>query len=241
MTSADGFPTGALHGFLSMLLKLLERKPDYLVVAFDMPGGTFRHKTYEAYKAGRKETPEDLKAQFPVLKELLTEMEIAVCECPQYEADDILGTFSKICGEEGVFSLLVTGDRDALQLVDGDTHVLLTKKGITETVEYDVERLRQDYGLAPERMKDLKGLMGDSSDNIPGVPGVGEKTALKLLDQYGTLENVLNHAGEVKGKLGEKLLANADSARMSYQLGTICTSAPISRELESCTLIPAHM
>ncbi len=240
MTTADGVPTGALHGFLSMLLKLAAQKPDYLLVAFDMHGPTFRHETFAQYKAGRKETPEDLRAQFPLLKTLLAEMGVAICECPHYEADDILGTFARKCARAGTFALLVTGDRDALQLIDATTHVLLTKRGVTDTVEYDEALLQETYGLTPERMRDLKGLMGDNSDNIPGVPGVGEKTALKLLSEYGDIEGVLAHAGEVKGKLGEKLAANADSARMSYEIGTICTEAPVRMELSDCVCLPAR-
>ena len=241
MTTADGTPTGALHGFLGMLLKLVSTNPDYLVVAFDMHGPTFRHATYAEYKAGRRPTPDDLRAQFPLLKELLIEMGISVCECERYEADDILGTFSRMCGARGIASMLVTGDRDALQLVDAGTHVLLTKKGVTDTVEYDTDTLMQAYGLTPDHMRDLKGLMGDGSDNIPGVPGVGEKTALKLLGEYDTLENVLAHADEVKGKLGERLREHADSARMSYEIGTICTSAPITLTLEDCAFHPERM
>ena len=236
MTTLDGTPTGALHGFISMLLKLIAAKPDYLVVAFDMHGPTFRHELYDAYKAGRRETPDDLRRQFPLLKELLAVMEVAVCECPRYEADDILGTFARLCAAEGIDALLVTGDRDALQLIDASTHVLLTRRGVTDTVEYDEKTLLEAYGLTPERMRDLKGLMGDASDHIPGVPGVGEKTALKLLGEYGDLENVLSHAGHVKGKLGEKLTAFADSARMSYALGTICTDAPIALRVDDCAL-----
>ncbi|MEA4870509.1 MAG: DNA polymerase I [Christensenella sp.] len=238
MTTRAGVPTGALHGFISMLLKLIERNPDYLVVAFDMHGPTFRHEQFEAYKAGRRETEEDLRAQFPVLKELLQKMGITVCETPRYEADDILGTFAKKCEAEGIDALLVTGDRDALQLISERTHVLMTKKGISETVEFDREVLKEQYGLAPERMRDLKGLMGDSSDNIPGIAGVGEKTALKLLEEYGTLEDVLSHAGEIKGKLGEKIAAGADSARMSFEIGTICTNAPIPVEIADCAFRP---
>ena len=234
MTTAQGVPTGALHGFLSMLLRLVNQNPDYLVVAFDMHIPTFRHEAYDAYKAGRKATPDDLRAQFPMLRELLTEMGVAVCECPRYEADDILGTFSRMCGRAGVDALLVTGDRDALQLIDATTHVLLTKRGVTDTVEFDEAALLEAYGLTPDRMRDLKGLMGDNSDNIPGVPGVGEKTALKLLGEYGDLESVLAHADQVKGKLGEKLTAFADSARKSYWLGTICTEAPITMQLSDC-------
>ncbi|MEZ4628858.1 MAG: 5'-3' exonuclease H3TH domain-containing protein [Eubacteriales bacterium] len=238
MTTRAGVPTGALHGFVSMLLKLIERNPDYLVVAFDMHGPTFRHEQYDAYKAGRKETDEDLRAQFPLLKELLREMGIAVCETPRYEADDILGTFSKKCESAGIDALLVTGDRDALQLIGNYTHVLLTKKGISETIEYDEAVLKEQYGLEPDRMRDLKGLMGDSSDNIPGIIGVGEKTAMKLLGEYGTLENVLAHAAEIKGKLGEKVAAGADSARMSYEIGTICTEAPLPFGIEECRFEP---
>ena len=238
MTTRAGVPTGALHGFLSMLLKLIERNPDYLVVAFDMHGPTFRHEQFDAYKAGRRETDDDLRTQFPLLKELLCEMGIAVCETPRYEADDILGTFAKQCEQAGIDALLVTGDRDALQLIGERTHVLMTKKGISETIEFDRDVLKEQYGLEPDRMRDLKGLMGDNSDNIPGIAGVGEKTAMKLLEEYGTLENVLAHAGEVKGKLGEKIAAGADSARMSYELGTICTTAPIPLTIEDCAFRP---
>ncbi len=241
MTTRAGVPTGALHGFISMLLKLTERNPDYLVVAFDMHGPTFRHEQFEAYKAGRKETEEDLRTQFPLLKELLSKMGIAICETPRYEADDILGTFAKKCEAEGIDALLVTGDRDALQLIDEHTHVLLTKKGISETIEFDREVLKEQYGLEPDRMRDLKGLMGDNSDHIPGIAGVGEKTAMKLLEEYGTLENVLAHAGEIKGKMGEKIASGADSARMSYELGTICTTAPIPLTIEDCGFHPEAM
>ena len=241
MTTRAGTPTGALHGFISMLLKLIERNPDYLVVAFDMHGPTFRHEQFEAYKAGRKETEDDLRTQFPLLKELLCEMGIAVCETPRYEADDILGTFAKKCEQEGIYALLVTGDRDALQLIDDHTHVLMTKKGISETIEFDRDVLHEQYGLEPDRMRDLKGLMGDNSDNIPGIAGVGEKTASKLLEEYGTLENVLAHASEIKGKLGEKIASGAESARMSYELGTICTTAPIPLTIEDCSFHPETM
>ncbi len=238
MTTRAGVPTGALHGFLSMLLKLIERNPDYLVVAFDMHGPTFRHEQFDAYKAGRKETEDDLRTQFPLLKELLVKMGIAVCETPRYEADDILGTFARKCEAEGIDTLLVTGDRDALQLIDDHTHVLMTKKGISETIEFDRDVLKEQYGLEPDRMRDLKGLMGDNSDNIPGISGVGEKTAMKLLEEYGTLENVLAHASEIKGKMGEKVASGAESARMSYQLGTICTTAPIPLSIEDCKFQP---
>ena len=241
MTSRDGVPTNAIHGFTAMLIKLIEQKPDYMLAAFDMHGGTFRHDTYPEYKAGRRETPEDLRPQIPALKELLKALGIRTCECFRYEADDILGTISKKAGEEGVFTLIVTGDRDALQLVSEDTHVLLTKKGITETVEYDEETLLRDYGLTPARMIDLKALMGDSSDNIPGIKGVGEKTAKNLLEKYGDLENVLRNAQNEKGALQKKLIEGVDSARMSYQIGTICREAPIDVSVEDCVFDPAKL
>ncbi len=233
MTSRDGTPTGALHGFLSMLMKLIDMNPDYMLVGFDMPIKTFRHERYPEYKAGRKETPAELLVQFPILKEILAEMGIAVIECERYEADDILGTFSRRANAAGVEALIVTGDRDALQLINPMTHVLMTKKGITETIEYDESALMAEYGLDPTHMVDLKGLMGDSSDNLPGIKGVGEKTALKLLGKYGSLDNVLLNAENEKGALREKLLTGSDSARLSYTLGTIDTDAPISEKLEN--------
>ncbi|MBQ7092756.1 MAG: DNA polymerase I, partial [Clostridia bacterium] len=241
MTARDGTPTGAVYGFVSMLLKLLDYEPDYMLVAFDKHGPTFRHEQYDEYKAGRRPTPDDLRTQFPMLKRLLREMGITVCECERYEADDILGTFSRRANAAGIDALLVTGDRDALQLINEHTHVLMTKKGISDTVEYDRAVLKEQYGLEPERMVDLKGLMGDSSDNLPGIPGVGEKTALKLLEKYGTLENVLANAENEKGALRQKLLDNHQSARMSYALGTINTDAPVSISLEDCAFAPASM
>ncbi len=241
MTSRDGTPTGAIFGFLSMLLKLVDTKPDYLVVAFDLHGPTFRHEQYQEYKAGRRETPEDLRPQFPLLQELLRQMGINVCTSEGFEADDLLGTFARMAEADGAEALLVTGDRDALQLISEKTHVLLTKKGISETVEMDIDALRETYGLTPERMCDLKGLMGDGSDNIPGIPGVGEKTALKLLEQYGSIESVLAHACEVKGKLGERIREHAELARMSYWLGIIRTDVPITCTLADSEFDPSRM
>lgn len=234
MQTSAGEPTGGLHGFLTMLLKLAETAPRYMAVAFDVHGPTFRHKEYTDYKAGRAPTPPDLIRQFPMLKGILTEMGIAVIECPGFEADDIIGTYVRMAEREGKTSLIVTGDRDALQLITEKTHVLLTKRGLTDTVEHTPETLMEQYGLTPDRMRDLKGLMGDNSDNIPGIPGVGEKTALKLLAEYGSIVNVLDHGDEIKGKLGERVRENRASAEMSYRIGTICTEAPVSRPLSGC-------
>jgi len=179
-----------------------------------------------------------LRKQFPLLQELLTTMGIAVCKQVGYEADDILGTFARRAERAGLSALLVTGDRDVLQLISEKTHVLMTKRGITDTVEYTESVLKEQYGLVPDRMRDLKGLMGDNSDNIPGIPGVGEKTALKLLDTYGSLNAVLEHAEEIKGKLGERVREHADKARLSYWLGTIDTDAPVDMQLADCTFSP---
>lgn len=241
MTAKTGVPTGAIFGFVNMLLKLLQYEPSHLVVAFDMHAPTFRHEEYDEYKAGRRETPDDLRAQFPLVKELLTKMGIAVCECERYEADDIIGTYARLANENGIDALLVTGDRDALQLVSTKTHVLMTKKGITDTVEYDEATLFEQYGLKPTQMVDLKGLMGDSSDHLPGIPGVGEKTALKLLQKYGTLEETLKRAEEESGSLRTKLTENAQLGRMSYRLGTIHTDAPVTTPLEGCAFTPPQM
>ena len=240
MMTKSGVPTGAIFGFLSTLFKLTQEQPDYLLVAFDMHGPTFRHEQYDDYKAGRAETPDDLRTQIPLMKKLLAEMGIAVCECPRFEADDILGTFARLANEIGVDALLVTGDRDALQLIGPNTHVLMPKKA-NETVEYDEALLMEQYGLVPARMPDLKGLMGDSSDNLPGIPGVGEKTARKLLEKYGTLENALAHAADEKGALQKKLTEGAESARMSYRLGLIDTHAPVPFGLEACAFEPARL
>ena len=240
MMTKSGVPTGAIFGFLSTLFKLTQEQPDYLLVAFDMHGPTFRHEQYDDYKAGRAETPDDLRTQIPLMKKLLAEMGIAVCECPRFEADDILGTFARLANESGVDALLVTGDRDALQLIGPNTHVLMPKKA-NETVEYDEALLMEQYGLVPARMPDLKGLMGDSSDNLPGIPGVGEKTARKLLEKYGTLENALAHAADEKGALQKKLTEGAESARMSYRLGLIDTHAPVPFGLEACAFEPARL
>lgn len=241
MTSKDGVPTGAIYGFLSMLFKLLEREPAYVAVAFDRREPTFRHQKYDAYKAGRKPTPPDLLEQMPLLRQILKEMGIRELDCVGYEADDIIGTLSRKAIATGQECLIVTGDRDALQLTTDSVHVLLTKRGITDTVEYTPELLQETYGLTPDHMRDLKALMGDASDNIPGVPGVGEKTALKLLGEYGDLEGVLSHGDAIKGKLGEKIRDNVDAARFSYWLGTIATDAPVEVTVEDCAFTPAAM
>ena len=183
LTNSKGMFTNALYGFLNILLKYLEgEKPDYICVAFDVKHPTFRHEKYPEYKAGRHGMPEELKMQMPVLKELLSVMNIKICELPGYEADDILGTISAMCNEKGIVCDIVTGDRDALQLATDTTKIFLTstKGGNTVTDVIDREEIINRYGVTPDRIIDAKGLMGDSSDNIPGVAGIGEKTAFSL-------------------------------------------------------------
>ena len=193
LNAPDGTPTNAVYGFVAILQRLLEeQKPEALCVSFDLPAPTFRHKSYAGYKAQRKGMPEELAVQMPLLKELLDDMGVRRYELEGYEADDILGTASAVCEKEGWDCVIVTGDKDSLQLVSDRTSVcnVKTRMGQTETILYTPQVFEAEYGFGPERMVDLKALMGDSSDNIPGVPGVGEKTALDLLRRFGTLDNI---------------------------------------------------
>ena len=230
----EGTPTAAVHGFLMMLFRVFEeRKPAYCAVAFDEHAPTFRHLRYPEYKAGRQKTPDDLISQLKLIRELLPALHIPVYAVPGFEADDILGTVARLNTEKDLATMLLTGDRDALQLVDGKVSVLFTRKGISETILFDPAGVREFFGVTPAQVTDLKGLMGDSSDNIKGVPGVGEKTALKWLQQYGTLENVLAHADEITGKIGEKLRDNQELARFSKELATIVPEAPVTVDYEA--------
>ncbi|MBR2659900.1 MAG: DNA polymerase I [Clostridia bacterium] len=234
---ADGVYTNAVYGFLSMLLKVIrEENVQYLAVCFDEHGPTFRHTVYADYKAGRRETPPELRQQFGTILSLLDDMGIRRFSLQGWEADDLLGTLSLKGAEAGVTPLLLTGDRDALQLVGGGTELMFTRKGISETIRFTPSKVYEEYGFTPEQVTDWKGLAGDSSDNIPGVPGVGDKTAVKLLQEYGTLEEVLANAGNVKGKLGEKLAAFADQARFSKDLATIRRDAPVEFSLSACAM-----
>jgi len=229
MTAPDGTPTNAVHGFVMMMLKVIEdERPDSLAVAFDMHAPTFRAKLYDGYKATRKPMPDELRAQDPVIRELIGEMGVPILEVEGFEADDILGTVSQYCEREGLEALLVTGDRDSFQLSGPRTTILYTKKGITDTVRVTPEYIRDTYGIEPVQLIDVKSLMGDTSDNIPGVPGVGEKTALKLVQQYGSLPAVLDAAPtEQKGKLRERLIEGRALAEMSYALAKIDRNAPM--------------
>lgn len=238
MDNGEGMYTNAIYGFMNMLIKVLEsEKPDAVAVAFDVDNHTFRHESYSEYKAGRAPAPDEMKSQIETLKQLLTDMKIPLLMKQGYEADDILGTVSRMCEERKIQALIVTGDRDAYQLAGEYTGILLTRKGITETELVTPGWILEKYGLTPGQMIDVKSLMGDSSDNIPGVAGIGEKTAVKLIAEYGTLENLLENAETgLKGALREKMIGGKDSARMSRFLAEIDRNVPIEVDLDECRL-----
>ena len=237
LTTKDGQFTNGIYGFMNILIKLREEcQPDRAAVAFDLKAPTFRHKIYDEYKAGRKGMPDELRSQMPVLKELLTALGYRVVEKEGYEADDILGTLSAQCkGDDLCF--IATGDRDSLQLVSDNTRVLLasTKMGKAVTTVYDKEKLMEEYGVEPKGMIEIKALMGDSSDNIPGVAGVGQKTAGDLIRNYGTIDYIYDHIDELDIKKGvhDKLVAGRDMAYLSRTLGTICLEAPVELDMDS--------
>ena len=226
MRNKDGFPTNGLYGFVNMINKIiLEEKPEYMMVAFDI-GKTFRHEKYERYKDGRKETPEDLKLQFPVAKKILTAMGIKYLECAGYEADDIIGTVSLWCEKDPKYeALIVSSDKDLLQLISDETVVKLLKS--KDYIMMDKETFRETYGFDPINMIDLKALMGDSSDNIPGVKGIGEKGAIKLISEYHTIDNLYDNIGNIKGAMQTKLIEGKEDAYYSRDLVTIYREVPL--------------
>ncbi|MBY9080323.1 DNA polymerase I [Paenibacillus sp. HN-1] len=233
LTNTAGQQTNAVYGFTTMLLRLIEEhKPTHLIVAFDAGKVTFRHEGYQDYKGGRQKTPPELSEQFPLLKDLLKDLGVPQYEIVSYEADDIIGTISREADEAGREVMIVSGDKDMLQLASDHTKIALIRKGVTEIELYGPEEIRSKYDLTPEQIIDLKGLMGDASDNIPGVPGVGEKTALKLLAQFGSVEGVIAGTGELKGKMKEKLEAHAEDAVMSKKLATIFREVPLTHSWE---------
>ncbi len=231
MKNSKGFPTNGLYGFVNMINKIIaEEKPEYMLVAFDI-GRTFRHDMYENYKEGRIETPDDLKQQFPIAKEIITNMGISCYEIDNYEADDIIGTVSKFCDKhEDVKGTIISSDRDLLQLISEEVEMKLLKQ--KDFIRYDKKAFENEYEIDPKNVVDLKALQGDSSDNIPGVKGIGEKTALKLIQEYKTLDNLYDHIDEVKGKMKDKLVDDKENAYLSYDLAKINTEVPITIELD---------
>ena len=241
LSTRDGLYTHAIFGFLNILQRLeQEEQPEALCVAFDLHAPTFRHLRYEGYKATRHKMPEELAMQMPVMKEVLRAMSIPIFTCEGWEADDILGTVGKVCGAKDWDCVIVTGDRDSLQLIDSHVTVKLitSKAGQTVTTDYTPIVFREEYGFFPIRLIDLKSLMGDSSDNIPGVVGVGQKTAASLLRQYGSLDGVYENLSSIHGKLREKLEAGREMAYLSYELATIRCDAPIEFSPEDCLRKP---
>jgi len=234
LMTEDGTYTNAVYGFLSILFKIMDDiNPEYLAVAFDLRAPTHRHKMYSEYKATRKGMPDELASQMPILKEILLAMNIKIIEKEGYEADDILGTLAKWGKSHNLDVTVLTGDRDSFQLIDENIRVRIprTKQGKTETEDYTVEKIKEEYGLEPIDLIEVKGLMGDSSDNIPGVPGVGEKTAISLIKEYKTIDGVYENIENQKGKLKEKLEQGKDLAYLSRTLGTIDINADIEKDL----------
>lgn len=219
----EGIYTNGVYGFLTMVNRVMaEQEPTHVVVAFDKDRQTFRNEVFAEYKANRTAAPDELSGQFQLIREVLEALNLEFVEIQGYEADDIIGTLSRMAEESGINTLILTGDRDSLQLVSEQVTVLMTKKGITEMDFYNPERVRERWGVDPEQLVDVKGLMGDASDNIPGVPGVGEKTAIKLIQEFGSLENLYDHLEEVKGKkVVERLNEHRDQAFMSRELARI--------------------
>lgn len=234
LTNTKGLHTNVIYGFVNMLYKIQEEfKPDYIGIAYDRKAPTFRHEEYPEYKAGRLKMAEEMVEQIPVLKEVIAAMNIKQIEIDGYEADDIIGTVSAFCTQKEVAAIIITGDRDAFQLINEHVHVFITKKGISEMIEFDREKLMEVYQITPEQVIDMKGLMGDASDNIPGVPGIGEKTALELIKQFDTLETTLQNYSQVKkNKVRENLETYRDQALLSKRLATIITDVPIDIKLE---------
>ena len=237
LRNKKGFPTNAIYGFVNMINKIIsEEKPMYIAVAFDI-GKTFRHEKYDYYKGKRDNTPDELKEQFPIAKQILTVMNIKYFELQGYEADDIIGTFSKKCEQDDDFkALIVSSDKDLLQLITDQTEVKLLKT--KDYIRMDYKTFYDTYGIEPIKMIDLKALMGDASDNIPGVKGIGEKTALKLLTTYGSLSSIYEHIDEIKGSVKDKLIQDKDNAYMSYDIATIYKDVPLNVELEELAYIP---
>ncbi len=233
-TTKAGFPSNGIFGFVKLLLKIInDKKPQYLAVAFDLHAPTFRHKMYGEYKAGRRPMPEELAVQMPVLKELLRLMRVKIVELEGYEADDLIGTLSR---RFSVRSYIYTGDRDSYQLVNENVNVCFTKKGVSDLLELTDKNFAEEIGLNPPQIIDLKALMGDKSDNIPGVNGIGEQTAKTLLQKYGTLDGVYEHIGELSAAQQKRLEAGRETAKLSYTLATIDVNAPIDCHLNDCVL-----
>ncbi len=233
LTNADGVMTNGVYGFLTMYFRAVEEyKPDYILVAFDKKTKTFRHKEFEDYKANRDKAPNELNYQFGILKDILDSLNVKYLDIDGYEADDIVGTFSKIAKDENLETVIITGDKDYFQLVNDKVVVFLTRKGISQMEEITVKSIEDNYGLSPKQLIDVKGLMGDKSDNIPGVDGIGEKTAIKFIKKYGSMEGLYEKLDDIAGKKTKENLENSKAiAFLSKKIGTIATNAPVGMDI----------
>src|SRR5918995_1878125 len=233
LTLSDGTLVNAVFGFLQIVLRgMQDVKPDYAMVSFDIGKPQFRFDAFPDYKKGRPGMPDDLRAQFPIVREIASMMNIPTRELEGFEADDVIGTLTKKATAADVDTMIVSGDLDGLQLVDDHVRLLTTRMGVAATVIYDEARVMDRYGLRPDQMLDYKALKGDTSDNIPGVPGVGEKTAISLLQQFGTLDGIYERLDEVKGKLRDRLAEHRESAFMSREIGRILVDLPVELDVE---------
>ncbi|MFO3667357.1 DNA polymerase I [Anaerococcus kampingiae] len=238
LTNNDGVMTNGVYGFLTMYKNAFDKyKPDYVLVAFDRSGGTFRNEEFKDYKANRDKTPNELSYQFGILKDVLESMGVKYTDLDGFEADDIVGTYAKMAKEAGDEAVLITGDRDYLQLVDDGIIVYLTRKGVSDTVEYNVEKIKEEYGISPKQLIDVKGLMGDKSDNIPGVDGIGEKRALQYIQKYGSIEGLYENIDDITGKKTKENIENGEAmAYLSKKIGTIVTDAPVEFDYDDLAL-----
>ena len=238
LTNNDGVMTNGVYGFLTMYKNAFDKyKPEYVLVAFDRSGGTFRNEEFKDYKANRDKTPNELSYQFGILKDVLESMGVKYTDLDGFEADDIVGTYAKMAKEAGDEAVLITGDRDYLQLVDDGIIVYLTRKGVSDTVEYNVEKIKEEYGISPKQLIDVKGLMGDKSDNIPGVDGIGEKRALQYIQKYGSIEGLYENIDDIKGKKTKENIENGEAmAYLSKKIGTIVTDAPVEFDYDDLAL-----
>lgn len=243
LTNNDGVMTNGVYGFLTMYQNAFDKyKPDSVLVAFDRSSKTFRHEEFKDYKATRDKMPSELSYQFGILKDILDSMNIKYTDLEGYEADDIVGTYANMGQEDGYKVVIITGDRDYLQLVDDNISVYLTKKGISDMAEYTVDSIKEEYGLSPKQLIDVKGLQGDKSDNIPGVDGIGPKKAIGFIKEYGSLEGLYEHIDEISGKkTKESLIDNEHIAYLSKKIGTIVTNAPVDLDLSDLALGEANI
>jgi len=236
-TNSQGEPTNAVYGFASMLLKVIDNlKPDYLAVAFDMRGPTFRHEEYEGYKKGRPEMDEALVSQLPKVRQIVQGLDVPAFEAQGFEGEDVIASLNRQAGEQHpeLETVIVTGDMDLLQLVDKDTRIYSPKKGLSQPVLYDEGKVQEKYGLKSEQVIDFKALRGDPSDRIPGVRGIGEKTAVELLGTFGTLEKIYQNLDQVRPAVAKKLREGRELAFLSQKLATIVDNAPVELDLEKC-------